>query len=244
MEVHHHSHTARKKWTHYFFEFFMLFLAVTLGFFVENQREHMIEHRREIQYMRTMVEDLRADTTLLNVVIDDFTDKIPALDTLTREFPRLHKNFSAPFIRNIFKVAGYEDFIPNDRTLQQLKNAGGMRLIRKSRISDSIMIYDKKVRDLLIEQEAVFDYYIKQRSLGELLNIELVVKAVNPEMMAQLEQNNTSLLVTNDKSILSKYLGYAFGYQGFAQNYILQLREVLAYATRLINLIRYEYHLK
>ena len=47
MEVHHHSHTPRKKWTHYFWEFLMLFLAVTLGFFVENQREHYIENLRE-----------------------------------------------------------------------------------------------------------------------------------------------------------------------------------------------------
>jgi len=27
MEVHAHTHTPRKKWTHYFWEFFMLFLA-------------------------------------------------------------------------------------------------------------------------------------------------------------------------------------------------------------------------
>ena len=39
MEVHHHAHTPRKKWTHYFWEFFMLFLAVNCGFFVENQRD-------------------------------------------------------------------------------------------------------------------------------------------------------------------------------------------------------------
>jgi hypothetical protein len=38
MEVHQHSHTPRKKWHHYFWEFLMLFLAVTLGFLVENQR--------------------------------------------------------------------------------------------------------------------------------------------------------------------------------------------------------------
>jgi hypothetical protein len=42
MEVHHHAHTARKKWTHYFWEFFMLFLAVFCGFLAENQREHYI----------------------------------------------------------------------------------------------------------------------------------------------------------------------------------------------------------
>ena len=28
MEVHAHTHTARKKWTHYFWEFLMLFPAV------------------------------------------------------------------------------------------------------------------------------------------------------------------------------------------------------------------------
>lgn len=28
MEVHAHSHTERKKWTHYLWEFLMLFLAV------------------------------------------------------------------------------------------------------------------------------------------------------------------------------------------------------------------------
>jgi hypothetical protein len=62
MEVHAHSHTPRKKWTHYFWEFFMLFLAVTLGFLVENQREHMVEHRREKEFMISLVEDLKLDT--------------------------------------------------------------------------------------------------------------------------------------------------------------------------------------
>ncbi|MBK9661472.1 MAG: hypothetical protein IPO68_16495 [Chitinophagaceae bacterium] len=43
MEVHHHAHTARKKWTHYFWEFLMLFLAVFCGFLAENQREHYVK---------------------------------------------------------------------------------------------------------------------------------------------------------------------------------------------------------
>jgi hypothetical protein len=64
MEVHTHSHTSRKKWTHYFWEFFMLFLAVTLGFLVENWREHVVEHRREKQFIETLIEDL--NLTLLN----------------------------------------------------------------------------------------------------------------------------------------------------------------------------------
>ena len=34
-----HSHIKEKKFKHYMFEFFMIFLAVTLGFFVENERD-------------------------------------------------------------------------------------------------------------------------------------------------------------------------------------------------------------
>lgn len=47
MEIHHASHVHhKKKWKDYVFEFFMLFLAVSSGFLVENQREHYVEHLR------------------------------------------------------------------------------------------------------------------------------------------------------------------------------------------------------
>ncbi|MGB3155835.1 MAG: hypothetical protein WBB06_14610, partial [Chitinophagaceae bacterium] len=69
MEVHAHSHTERKKWTHYFWEFLMLFLAVFCGFLAEYQLEHKIEKDREKQFMQTMVEDLKSDTTQLSRLI-------------------------------------------------------------------------------------------------------------------------------------------------------------------------------
>jgi hypothetical protein len=63
MEVHSHTHTTEKKWTHYIWEFLMLFLAVFCGFLAENIREHKIEKSREKQFMRSLIEDLKADTT-------------------------------------------------------------------------------------------------------------------------------------------------------------------------------------
>ena len=62
MEVHAHSHTARKKWTHYFWEFLMLFLAVFCGFLAEYQLEHIIEHQREKEYARALYDELYADS--------------------------------------------------------------------------------------------------------------------------------------------------------------------------------------
>ena len=82
MEVHHHSHSERKKWTHYFWEFLMLFLAVFCGFLAENFREHQIEKNRAQQYIRSFYEDLKNDTARLNNLIDFNDEKITALKTM------------------------------------------------------------------------------------------------------------------------------------------------------------------
>ena len=43
----------------------MLFLAVTLGFLVENQREQIVEHHRETRYMQNLLQDLCRDTAAM-----------------------------------------------------------------------------------------------------------------------------------------------------------------------------------
>jgi len=67
MEVHQHTHTPRKRWTHYFWEFFMLFLAVIAGFLVENQREHYIEHKRAKVLAASLYSDFKNDITSLQI---------------------------------------------------------------------------------------------------------------------------------------------------------------------------------
>jgi len=69
MEVHQHTHTPRKKFTHYFWEFFMLFLAVFCGFLAENWREHIVEHQREKKYILSLIGDIRKDTSELSNII-------------------------------------------------------------------------------------------------------------------------------------------------------------------------------
>ena len=61
MEVHAHTHTSRKKWTHYLWEFLMLFLAVFGGFLAEYQLEHKIKKDREKQFINSLVADLQDD---------------------------------------------------------------------------------------------------------------------------------------------------------------------------------------
>ena len=53
MEVHHHTHAShgKKKLSHYFWEFLMLFLAVFCGFLAEYQLMHKNERDREGQFI-------------------------------------------------------------------------------------------------------------------------------------------------------------------------------------------------
>src|SRR5678809_1746779 len=81
MEVHHHAHTERKKWTHYFWEFFMLFLAVFCGFLAENEREHLVEHKQEKQYMKLMLEDIKTDNTELQKCLGDVGSSLINIDS-------------------------------------------------------------------------------------------------------------------------------------------------------------------
>jgi hypothetical protein len=54
-------------WKHYFFVFFMLFLALTPVFFVENIRGHFADTEHGIQYMKSFMKDLETD--IRNILI-------------------------------------------------------------------------------------------------------------------------------------------------------------------------------
>ena len=130
MEVHHHAHTPRKKWTHYFWEFLMLFLAVFCGFLAEYQLEHKIEKNREKQFMRSMIEDLKADTvsiSLLNQLRKNRLQMADSISNIIIENNHAKRGSSLYYWGRVISRRDY--FFSADGTMQQLKNSGGLRLI-------------------------------------------------------------------------------------------------------------------
>jgi hypothetical protein len=154
MEVHAHTHTARKKWTHYFWEFLMLFLAVFCGFLAEYQLEHKIERDREKKFIQTFIEDLKTDTASIREALQFRKQKAERMDSLI-------------LLLSTNQIKGYENdlyyfgrilvrglrFQSNDRTITQLKNSGSLRLIRNEGAADSMMSYQKLVEYIYYNQE-------------------------------------------------------------------------------------------
>ena len=59
MEVHHHPKVEKKNFKEYLLEGIMIFLAVTLGFFAENIREHLSDNAKEKEYINRWYKTLR-----------------------------------------------------------------------------------------------------------------------------------------------------------------------------------------
>ena len=183
MEVHQHTHTPRKKWTHYFWEFLMLFLAVFCGFLAEYQLEHKIEKQREKQFMKSMIEDLKVDTASILTLLQHRTARLQMSDSLRRTIieNKYSENGAAFYYwgRNISR-RGF--FFSADGTIQQLKNSGGLRLISNISIADKIIAYDVLYRDIQrqqdLEEAQLNEYRIKA---GRIFDAAVFSKMTNLE---------------------------------------------------------------
>ena len=143
MEVHHHPdlHHKSKKLKEYFLEFLMIFLAVTLGFFAENIREHFVNSEKEKNYMEGMLQDLEKDTVAIsndigfkNVIIKKMDSALNIPIVNMRSIPTQDTFFHHFF----FYYSWPSGFNRRDITIAQLKNTGGFSVIRKQTVLKAI----------------------------------------------------------------------------------------------------------
>src|SRR6185436_9060962 len=172
MEVHHHPHTSRKKWTHYLWEFLMLFFAVFCGFLAENQREHMIEHRREKQFMSSLLSDLVADTNEIRASVKKASQTLQYQDSVFLYLDNYKQTdyVSGHFADSLSLFAlGRLGVVFNEVTAIQLKNAGNWRLIRKQNVSRKIALYWNEQENVRISLDRYLTYRDRGRELEERL---------------------------------------------------------------------------
>jgi len=143
MEVHTHTHTPRKKWTHYFWEFLMLFLAVLCGFFAEYQLEHKIERDRAHQFLQSMLVDVQTNIKNLDSLIEQ--DKIIIAnhnelvnwllkDSATIDRAAFASKMGAVWVRN---------FLVRKETYEQMKSSGSVRYIGNIEFLKKMMDYER-----------------------------------------------------------------------------------------------------
>ena len=246
MEVHAHTHSARKKWTHYFWEFLMLFLAVFCGFLAEYQLEHKIEKDREKQYMKSMIEDLKEDTALLAAQVGTFRSQGVELDSMIflLNSPDI-KKYGADLYYYGRLAHRFSYFYITDRTIQQMKNSGGFRLVRNNFAANAILRYYALMNNLDELQTRTEQYAMEYRVFSmNIFDPMVFQKMIDTSNQKIIKIKDNPELLTYDKATLLR-LSSILHYLNSVRNGLrLRYLYLNAEAEKLVMLLKKEYHLK
>ena len=235
-----------RNWKGYFLEFIMLFLAISLGFMADNFREKISERTKEKEYIQSMVEDVEEDRINITKVTNINSQRIRYLDSLlnicfnysstNRDKLKLNQYFS--------HVLTHPEFIaPTELTMQQLKNAGGMRLIKSKEAINEIIRYDTKLKKIANQQLYYQNYQNKAINLGtKIFNLQnLVIALKNPINNLTPEDFE---LIAEDKLKLKELGNSVAMYKGIIEYYVILLKEMDKQGEVLIQTLEREYKLK
>ncbi len=252
MEVHHHPEVEKKGFKEYILEGLMIFIAVMMGFFAESLREHIADNAKETEYMRTMIQDLRADTVELNASTMAFNRICQVTDTI---LTCLKADKPDPLIINRLISSHfwtYAEYSYNNRTVQQLKNSGNFRLIRNNLVSGSILKYDNLQTAIMLTQytdlkNTMYTYKdaearaIHYKEFRPTKAMSRVLKNFSP---ADFTNADKQPFLTTDKDLLNFYYNRLFIHEALNRTFLLNIHATKNEATKLIAIIKKEYHLE
>jgi len=234
----------KRNWKTYFKEFFMLFLAVFCGFLAENYRESLSAQKIEKEYILSLVEDLKTDTTNLNLYITFRKEKSVLMDSLAEmmlsESRSLMGNQIYFLARQVFNE---QAFFYSDGTIQQLKNAGNLRLLRKRNIVNALLTYEKKVK--VLEEWDENDNRTKStfREMGgKVFNSSELNKTMDSNMRFVMPTSNPQL-ITNDFNVINEVAFQIHYLSKMTKVNSLRAESLRSDAGRLLELIQAEYKL-
>lgn len=249
MEVHHHAHhEGNKNWKSYVWEFLMLFLAVFCGFLAENLLEHRLEKEKGEQYIGSMVEDMISDSTKINQSFA-FTEKQqPGLDSLSALFnnpPYSDSIIKQMYILMIKYTMNDANVAFTKRTVSQLKNSGGMRLIPNKISADEITKYTEAAEDIESQGE-----FFKNIALSEIIKLNnkifylKFIKGVTRQNIDSFMMRNPVKLANSNQHLLTEYSNQLFFTSGVLINYNNKLTSFKAGIPKTLEILRKENHIE
>ena len=246
MEVHHHANHSegRRNWKSYFWEFLMLFVAVFCGFLAEYQLEHRIEKERGKQFVQSMISDLILDSTKIHESLEFCKQQQLGLDSLGKLI--LDKSSRDSSINLIYHLGrkytfNYGTVLFTKRTITQLKNAGGMRLLTSQNTSNEITKYSENA-EVLEYQGEVFYSYLRKDIAG--LSQKLLDFNDFESSKLKLITDKKLNFVVSDENLLKEYGFTVMSSSKVLENYNNFLAEFLNEIPNVIERLKKENHIK
>ncbi len=232
MEVHHHPHSGKKKFKEYLAEFLMIFLAVTLGFFAENFREHKVNKEIEKRNIESFINNVEKDSSNLVYAIAFNQNKIKLIDSLISirgDFTdSLFQKSFFHFMPQLIYVDGYQ---PDESAFLQMQSSGTLRLIKRQNITDSILQYQSNNQFIKFDQASVAkSFQSGMDNIIQATDLRAFVYGTRPRLNGNYQQ-------------VQNYINYKLGERITTNTYTRTLQNQLLHIRTLIPFLKEDYDL-
>jgi hypothetical protein len=246
MEVHYHPHVENKKFKEYVFEFIMIFIAVTLGFFAENFREYISNRHKEKEYINSLIADIATDARNINRVVETIDYRNKGIDTFLSILMDTSAILNSNRLFKLRKNLGFPDFIYTNGTFEQLKNTGDLRLIQKVKTSNLIISYDAHARNALRDDDVLSNIISGVINATNRVLDFSAVKGWEQGLPYEklLVPAQPIPLLAIDKRTLIEYYNTITDYKRFALGFKDELLRLKDTGTGVIDSLHHWYHLK
>ncbi|MCA4896580.1 MAG: hypothetical protein ING84_16395 [Cytophagales bacterium] len=199
---------GKKKLKEYLLEGLMIFVAVSMGFIAENLREYIGQTKQEAEYVKSLINDLKLDTTYLsksNLVKMEAEQSATDLLNYFKENPDA-ENIPTALLFKIDISNQLLIFIGHTGAIERLKNSGSLRLIKNKALVDSIEAYyqqNKRVdhlNSLLLNNQ---DYARKLKQ--KMINAKDII-GIFDSLIVNRPINNQTNYISLEEEFINEYI--------------------------------------
>ena len=247
MEVHHHTHHP-KSWKEYLQEFLMLFFAVFLGFMSEYYLEYRAERHKEHDYLNSMLVDLQADLVEMDAKNAKMEEIVAAGNMLSDVIykPSLSdSDIDSLYVASEIMISRVYNIDFSTGTIDQLRNAGGFRLIQNEGIVRKISDYEKGKITMQVQLDEIIERAANvHRIQNSILHITVFSKdlksVLDKAKLEAIKQQTGSVFLTSNKNAFFEYANFANIMTGYIAHYERMSKAQQQKAKELIALIQEE----
>jgi hypothetical protein len=237
------QHKGKKRVKDYLLEGLMIFVAVVMGFLAENVREGIGNREKERQYMLSYLKNLEQDSIVLEHNIFDNNRKVIYLDSLisfSRKDISTVPNRTAFYYFCLHTIGYYSEFSNNDATFLQLTYSGGLRLIKKDHVADSIADYAARLKNIY-GAEGLYGKATEAATMAahEVLDFTVVYDSIYYKL-----DHPTGVfipLISEDKQKLKLLYNKISFERAATQNYVRELNSLKPFLAGFIVYLREQY---
>jgi hypothetical protein len=216
-------------------EILLVVIGILIALSIGNWSQEKAERKIEQSYIFSLIEDAKTDLSNFENAVALNGERIKNLDSLAYMCHSYNdKDEKDPELMiRYMKSLRHPDFVTQtDRTLSQLKNSGGMRLIE-----------DKNILDAIIKYEGSFDKLYNQQvwyegALKDLVNAGIPI--FNYKYLITIDKETLNIperLLRTDKKLIIELGNWASMYKTITMFYRILLEEGQQECLKLIDIL-------